>query len=130
MMGEVGRASCRLLWAGGTLRRCTHLGGCWSQHPSGAGDPNPASLRAPISTRLELPPPLHQTVSPCLLACMSIKPGWIVLPTKELFIFLYAQMAGKILAELSKKERAIQFIFPLWQQRCNYIQTRLFTQRL
>lgn len=41
------------------------------------------------------------------------KTGEIVLPAKELFIFLCTQMAGKILAELSKKERAMQCIFPL-----------------
>lgn len=56
---------------------------------------------------------LCQAAAPQLLARMSIKPGEIVLPAKELFIFLCTQMAGKILAELSKKERAIQCIFPL-----------------
>lgn len=86
-----------------------------------SGSPHPAAAPpAPHCTPSCSPhaaPPAHaqlcQAAAPQLLAQMSIKPREIVLPAKELFIFLCTQMAGKILAELSKKERVIQCIFPL-----------------
>lgn len=82
---------------------------------SGLLQPQPLAVppAAPPTHSVTRPAQLCQAAAPQLLARMSIKPGEIVLPAKELFIFLCTQMAGKILAELSKKERAIQCIFPL-----------------